>query len=66
MGTLILSFVFGTIGFSYFLYGKKQRKTAPWLVGIGLCVFPYFVSNLYAGIAIGAVLSSVPWFFRGA
>jgi len=66
MNNLLLSFVFGTIGFSFFIYGKKQRRPAPWIAGIGLCAFPYFVSNLYIGIAIGSVLTAAPWFFKSA
>ena len=36
----------------------------PLLCGITLIVFPYFVSNTYALIAIGFVLIVLPYFFR--
>ena len=66
MATLLLSFVFGTIGFSFFIYGKKQRRTVPWLAGIGLCVFPYFVPNMIVGVVIGSVLTLTPFFVKSA
>jgi len=45
--TLIFSILFGSIGMGYFVYGKKQQAALPLLAGIVLCIFPYFVSNVY-------------------
>lgn len=52
------------MGLGYFMYGKKQRAIVPALAGILLMVFPYFVSNTYALIAVGAALSALPYFVR--
>jgi hydroxyethylthiazole kinase-like sugar kinase family protein len=39
--------IFGSIGCEYCLYGKKQRAVVPLIVGIALCVVPYFTANVY-------------------
>ena len=62
--TLMLSFLFGSIGAGYFLYGKKQQQCVPLLTGIALCVYPYFLSNGYAIVVVGVILTAVPWFIR--
>jgi hypothetical protein len=62
--TLLFSVLFGAIGFAYFVYGKKQRELIPALAGIGLCVFPYFISNTWTMVLIGAALTVAPWLIR--
>jgi hypothetical protein len=62
--TIIWGLLFGTIGLAYFIYGKKQQRGLPFACGLGLMVFPYFVSNTMLLIAIGAILSALPYFFR--
>ncbi len=60
---LFLSIVFGGIGFAFFIYGKKQAKFIPLIVGIILMIYPYFVSSaLWIGI-IGIGLSAIPLLF---
>jgi hypothetical protein len=61
---LLWGLVFGSIGFGYFLYGRKQRKPVPLACGIALMVYPYFVGNAVAMVAIGAVLIATPYFVR--
>ena len=63
---LVYSVLFGSIGFAFFIYGKKQRKTVPWLVGVALCVFPYFVTDPIAGAVIGTALTATPWLLGGS
>jgi len=63
--SLLLSVLFSSIGAGYALYGKKQRQVVPLLTGIALCVYPYFLSNGYALIGVGLLLTAVPWFLRG-
>jgi hypothetical protein len=45
----------------YFVYGKKQQAALPLLAGIVLCIFPYFVSNVYIMVLVGIVLTVLPW-----
>jgi hypothetical protein len=59
---LLWTVLFGAAGFGYFLYGRKQRVAMPFVAGIGLCVFPYFVSNVYLLVAIGILLIALPYF----
>jgi hypothetical protein len=62
--TLILSIFFGAFGFGYIVYGRKQQKGIPLLVGVALCAFPFFVSNVVLAIVIGAILIFLPWFIK--
>ncbi len=61
---LFLGMLFGCFGMGYFIYGKKRGQFAPLLSGIGLMVFPYFVSNGYAIAVIGVALMLIPYFWR--
>ncbi len=61
---LIWSVVFGSIGIGYFSYGKKQHAIIPLLAGIGLFIFPYFITNIYAMVSVGFGLTVMPYFIR--
>jgi hypothetical protein len=61
---LLWGLLFGSIGFGFALYGKQQHAPVPLLCGIALMIFPYFVPNAIALVAIGIVLMGVPYFFR--
>jgi hypothetical protein len=56
--------VFGSIGFSYFIYGKKQKHSTAFLAGIGLMGFSYFISNVWLMVGIGGVLMAIPFAFK--
>jgi hypothetical protein len=61
---LLWGLLFGSIGFGYFLYGKKQKAAVPLITGIVLCVVPYFIANVYALVMVGVVLMAIPFFVR--
>lgn len=61
---LMWGVLFGSIGLGYFIYGKKQHAAMPMICGISLMVYPYFVSNTLALVAIGLAISALPYFFR--
>ena len=61
---LIWGMIFGSIGVGFFLYGKKQKAIVPLCVGVALCVFPYFIANVYMIVSVGAVLVAIPYFVR--
>ena len=61
---LLVSIVLGAVGLGYFIYGKKQGRPIPLIVGLFLMVFPYFVSNVWVMLAIGAVLVCLPFLIR--
>jgi hypothetical protein len=61
----ILAIVFfSAVGTGYFVYGKKQANGWAMLAGLGLCVFPYFVSDFFVQLAVGTVLLALPFLFR--
>ncbi|TEU30814.1 amino acid transport protein [Alkanindiges illinoisensis] len=66
MGTsqLLLGVLFSSIGLGYFIYGKKQKTIVPFLCGLILMIFPYFIENTGLIILIGAVVSAIPYFVR--
>jgi hypothetical protein len=64
MATLLWGVVFGSIGMGYFVYGKRQSAPVPLVCGIGLMIFPYFVSSTWATVLVGALLMAVPYFVR--
>jgi len=62
--TLMWGVIFGSIGLGFFVYGKKQKAFIPFLSGIGLIVFPYFISNVFILVITGIVLVAVPFFIK--
>lgn len=63
MNTAILlwSLLFSSAGMGYFIYGKRQRKVTALLSGASLCVYPYFVGNVYLLVIVGAGLMALPF-----
>jgi hypothetical protein len=57
-------FLFGTIGFAFFTYGRKQRVPVPMVCGLLLMVFPYVVTNVYLMVVLGITLMVIPYFLR--
>jgi len=64
MSSLLWGLLFGSIGLGFFLYGKKQQVIVPLFCGLALMIFPYFVSNTFLLVAIGAALTALPYFVR--
>ena len=62
--SLVLSIALGLVGMAYFSYGKKLGKALPLGCGVGLMVFPYFVSSTGILLGIGGVLSVLPFLLR--
>jgi len=63
--TLIFTgLIFGSIGMGYILYGRKQANMIALLAGVGLCIFPYFISSVWMLIALGAGLVLLPFMIR--
>ena len=59
---LLWSLVFGSLGFGFFLYGKKQHAVVPLVCGLGLMTLPYVVSNLLLLITLGVTFIVLPYF----
>jgi len=63
-GLLLWGVLFSSIGLGYFIYGRRQGKTIPLLCGVALMIYPYFMPNAVALVAIGAIFTAVPYFIR--
>ncbi len=61
---LIWGMIFSSIGFGFFVYGKKQKAVVPLLSGTGLMVCPYLISNLYILVLSGVILVALPYFVK--
>jgi len=63
-GVLLWGLLFSSIGLGFFLYGRKQRAVVPLVCGLVLRIYPYFIPNVIALVAIGVALTAVPYFFK--
>jgi len=61
---LLWSLLFSSVGLGFFMYGKKQKAVVPLFSGLGLMIYPYFISNTILLVAIGAALIVLPYFVR--
>jgi len=59
-GFLFAAFFWGTVGFGFFIYGKKQKSPVPLVCGIVLMGMSYFVKTPLSlsllGIAVIALI----------
>ena len=61
---LLLGMLFGSVGFGYFWYGRKQRAPLPLLCGLMLMVIPWFVSSATGLFLLGTAACILPWILR--
>jgi len=45
-GLLFSGLLIGAVGLGMFLYGKKRPEPKCLLIGLAMCVYPYFVSSV--------------------
>jgi hypothetical protein len=64
MTTLLWSVLFGSIGFGYFIYGKKQSHAVTRYTGVAMMIFPYFIQNTTALVIVGFMLLLLPKFLK--
>jgi hypothetical protein len=57
---LIIGLLFGSIGMGYFMYGKNTSKVVFRYTGVALMVYPYFIENTIAVLAVGVALMFLP------
>ena len=56
--------LFGIIGFSAFMYGKKERNVKALAIGIILMVYPWVIPNTIAIYVVGTILTAALFFWR--
>ena len=61
MWGILASLLFSGIGLFYFKRGMKELDVPLMLIGAGLIVFPYFISNAFFIFLIGSALTALPW-----
>jgi hypothetical protein len=56
---LFFMIFFGMVGIGYYSYGKKESIYYR-LAGIALCVYPYFIDNMWVLGGVGFLLMILP------
>ena len=59
--TIFLGILFSSIGGIYLFLGRREHDPVYLLIGFTLIVYPYFVTNIALMIAVGIVLSAIPF-----
>jgi hypothetical protein len=62
---LLAYLIFGVLGMYVFRYGKQNGMLSQMLIGLGLMLYPYFVSGALLTWAIGILLLIIFYFVRG-
>jgi hypothetical protein len=57
LNTILVGIFFGLVGFSAWRYGKNAASGRHMLLGAGLMGYAYFVTNIWASLAIGCALT---------
>ena len=58
---LFLSLFIGSVGAGLLIYGRKQRRWPQMAGGVILCIYPYFVPNVWMMGAIAVALCAAVW-----
>ncbi len=61
---LIIGGIFSAIGLAAFVYGKKQSKMKPMMIGISMMVYPYLITDVTIILVIGVLLTAALFIFR--
>jgi len=62
--SLVSSLIFSSIGFGYFLYGKRQQQFLFLIAGLALMIYPYIISGAWTITIVGLVLLAGPFVAR--
>ncbi len=64
LSNILAGVIFGSVGFVAFIYGKRQSRFRPMLLGLSLMIFPYFVTDAIWLYALGSLLTAALFIFR--
>lgn len=64
MSVILWGLVFGSIGFGYYIYGKKQSNIVARICGVVLIVYPYFIDATVVLIVVGVIIMLIPKFVK--
>jgi hypothetical protein len=58
---LLASLLIGLVGAGCFMYGKRQGRVPPMIVGVLMCIYPYFVPSVVVMGVVAVVLLVALW-----
>lgn len=61
---ILIGLVFGSIGFGYCIYGRKQQRSLVFWLGIALMGLPYIVDSNMLLIVISILLMALPFYLK--
>lgn len=61
---LLWTFVFGVIGFYVFMRGRKNGNWGVLWSGVGLMVYPMFISGAWMSLIVGLGLCAAAYYFE--
>ena len=61
---ILAGFIFGTLGWGAFIYGRRLELWQPRVIGIALMIYPYLFSNRWLLWGIGVGLLVLLWFYH--
>jgi len=61
---ILAGFVFGTLGWGAFVYGRKLDLWQPRAIGLALMIYPYFIYNPWLLWGVGVGLLVLLWFYH--
>jgi hypothetical protein len=61
---ILAGLIFGTLGLGVYMYGKRMDLWQPRLIGLGLMIYPYFVSNSWLLWGVGVGLLVLLYFYH--
>ncbi|MDR3586648.1 MAG: hypothetical protein P4L59_15245 [Desulfosporosinus sp.] len=61
---LIFSLIISSVGFAYFVYGKKTVEFLFLIFGLALMIYPYFIPDLVTSVIIGVLLVIAPFVLK--
>jgi len=59
---ILAGFIFGTLGWGAFSYGRSLDRWKPRVIGLALMVYPYLFTNAWLLWATGVGLLVTLWF----
>jgi hypothetical protein len=61
---LLAGFIFGTLGWGAFAYGKRLELWQPRAIGLALMIYPYFITREWLLWGTGVGLLVLLWFYH--
>jgi len=61
MSGIIVGLVFSGVGYFYLNRGRAEGNTAKIACGVGMMLYPYFVTNTFYMILVGLALAAAPY-----